>query len=185
MRVAIWLITLFAVAVAGALLAGSNPGTVMVFWPPYRIDMSLNLVILVMVSFLLLMHLAQRALSAMLALPKQAKRWRLLQKERAAHAALLDAGAHYLAGRFLRARKAAELVIDRESALAQAGGHLPHASSLKALAHVLAAEASHALQDQSNRQKHLIDALDEAQLAKLFFNAAQLEVGHGRASIEG
>jgi len=182
MRVAIWLITLFAVAVAGALLAGSNPGTVMVFWPPYRIDLSLNLVILVMVSFLLLMHLAQRALSALLALPKQAKRWRLLQKERAAHAALLDAGAHYLAGRFLRARKAAELVIDRESALTLAGGHLPHANALKALAHVLAAEASHALQDQINREKHLTDALDEAERGSPSARQTLIEGGLLRAA---
>ena len=163
MRVALWLIALFSVAVAVALLAGSNPGTVMVFWPPYRIDVSLNLVLLVLVFILVLMHLAQRALSAMLALPKQAKRWRLLQKERAAHGALLDASAHYMAGRFLRARKAAELVIDHERALANSGGHLPHATSLKALAHILAAEASHALQDTSNRHKHLNDALDEAE----------------------
>jgi HemY protein len=163
MRVALWLIALFSVAVAVALLAGSNPGTVMVFWPPYRIDLSLNLVLLVLVSILVLMHLAQRALSAMLALPKQAQRWRLLQKERAAHGALLDASAHYMAGRFLRARKAAELVISYERALVNAGGHLAHATALKALAHILAAEASHALQDTSNRHKHLNDALAEAE----------------------
>ena len=163
MRVALWLIALFSVAVAVALLAGSNPGSVMVFWPPYRIDLSLNLVLFVLVSILVLMHLAQRALSAMLALPKQAQRWRLLQKERAAHGALLDASAHYMAGRFLRARKAAELVISYERALANAGGHLAHATALKALAHILAAEASHALQDTSNRHKHLNEALAEAE----------------------
>jgi len=163
MRVALWLIALFSVAVAVALLAGSNPGTVMVFWPPYRIDLSLNLVLLVLVSMLVLMHLAQRAVSAMLALPKQAKRWRLLQKERAAHGALLDAAAHFMAGRFLRARKAAELVISYERALAHAGGHLAQAAALKAVAHILAAEASHALQDTSNRHKHLNDALAEAE----------------------
>jgi HemY protein len=182
MRVALWLIALFSVAVAIALLAGSNPGTVMLFWPPYRIDLSLNLVLLVLASILVLMHLAQRALSAMLALPKQAKRWRLLQKERAAHGALLDASAHYMAGRYLRARKAAELVIGYERALANAGGHLAHATALKALAHILAAEASHALQDTSNRHKHLSEALAEAEHAATGLRQTLKEGGLLRAA---
>ncbi len=165
MRIALWLISLFAVAVAGALWAGSNTGTVTVFWPPYRVDVSLNLVLLVLVLVLVVAHFAQRALSAMLALPPQAKRWRLLQKERAAYGALLDASANFMAGRFLRARKAAELVIERENALALAGSSLVHAPSLKALAHVMVAEAAHALQDKNTRQTHLQSALQEAEQA--------------------
>jgi len=170
MRIALWLISLFAVAVAVALLAGRNTGTVTVFLPPYRVDLSLNLVLLVLALVLVVTHFAQRALSAMLALPQQAKRWRLLQKERAAYGALLDASANFMAGRFLRARKAAELVIEREKALAQtggaggAGGPLSHAPSLKALAHLLVAEAAHALQDKSTRQTHLALALREGAL---------------------
>ena len=163
MRFALWLISLFAVAVAGALLAASNPGTVTVFWPPYRIDLSLNLVVLVLVGLLVTVHVAQRALSALLELPRQAQRWRLLQKERAAHGALLDAMAHFMAGRFLRARKSAEGVIEREMALTQAGAPLPHATALKTLAHILAAEAAHALQDSGLRQQHLQSALQEAE----------------------
>ena len=46
MRAALWLIALFAIAVAAALFAGSNQGTVTLYWPPYRIDLSLNLVAL-------------------------------------------------------------------------------------------------------------------------------------------
>ncbi len=163
MRIALWLISLFAMAVAGALLAGSNTGTVTVFWPPYRVDLSLNLVLLALVAVLLVMHFAQRALSALWALPQQAQRWRLLQKERAAYGALLDASANFMAGRFLRARKAAELVLEREKALALAGGNLAHAPSLKALAHVMVAEAAHALQDKVTRQASLESALQEAQ----------------------
>lgn len=163
MRITLWLISLFAVAVAGALLAGSNTGTVTVFWPPYRVDLSLNLVLLVLVVVLVVTHYAQRALAAMWALPMQAQRWRLLQKERAAYGALLDASANFMAGRFLRARKAAELAIEREKAVTQAGGSLGHAPSLKALAHLMVAEAAHALQDKSTRQVHLDGALEQAQ----------------------
>ena len=45
MRAALWLLALFAVAVAAALFAGNNQSTLTVFWPPHRIDLSLNLVL--------------------------------------------------------------------------------------------------------------------------------------------
>ena len=48
MRAALWLIALFAVAVAAALFAGNNQGTVTLYWPPNRIDLSLNLVLLLL-----------------------------------------------------------------------------------------------------------------------------------------
>ena len=50
MRAALWLLALFGVAVAIALFAGNNQGTVTLFWPPYRIDLSLNLVLLLLVG---------------------------------------------------------------------------------------------------------------------------------------
>ena len=50
MRAALWLLALFGVAVAAALFAGNNQGTVTLYWPPYRIDLSLNLVVLLLVS---------------------------------------------------------------------------------------------------------------------------------------
>ena len=56
---------------------------------PYRVDISLNLLLLMLGLVVLVVVLAQQALSALLSLPKQAQRWRLQQKERAAHAALL------------------------------------------------------------------------------------------------
>jgi HemY protein len=49
MRAALWFVALFGVAVASALLAGGNQSTVTVFWSPYRVDLSLNLVLLVLV----------------------------------------------------------------------------------------------------------------------------------------
>ncbi|HWS06072.1 MAG TPA: heme biosynthesis protein HemY, partial [Burkholderiaceae bacterium] len=43
MRAALWLLALFAVAVAAALFAGNNQSTLTLFWPPHRVDLSLNL----------------------------------------------------------------------------------------------------------------------------------------------
>ena len=161
MRAALWLISLFAVAVASALLASNNVGTVSIFWTPYRLDVSLNLVLLGLVLILLTLHWAQRALTALFELPRQAKRWRMLQKERAAHVALLDGMAQFMEGRFLRARKSAESVLVREKSLADSGEVLEHASALRSVAHILAAESAHALQDKAARQLHLDFALKE------------------------
>jgi HemY protein len=161
MRAALWLMSLFAVAVASALLASSNVGTVSIFWTPYRLDVSLNLVLFGLIVILLVMHWAQRALTALFELPRQAKRWRLQQKERAAHAALLDGMAQFMEGRFLRARKSAELVLLREKSLVEAGELIEHAGALRSVAHILAAESAHALQDRAARQLHLDAALQE------------------------
>lgn len=164
MRAALWLIGLFALAVAGAWLADHNDGVVAVFLHPYRIDFSLNLLVLVLVIVVAVLLLAQKALSALLSLPREARRWRLQQKERAAHAALLQAIAEFMAGRYLRAGKSAALVLAREESLRSASEHpLAHAPALRAAAHVMAAEAAHALQNKALREHHWQQAEEQAQ----------------------
>lgn len=163
MRAALWLISLFALAAAAAWLAGNNTGTVTLFLSPYRIDLSLNLVLLVLGLVVLVVVLAQQALSALLSLPQQAQRWRLQQKERAAHAAMLESIGQFMAGRFLRARKSAQTALEKEALLSEAGLKLEHAVALRTLAHIMAAESAHALQDREVRQTHWQAALVAAQ----------------------
>ena len=162
MRAALWLIGLFSIAVAAALFAGSNQGSVTLYWPPYRIDLSLNMVaVLLLLSFLLL-YGALRGISVMFELPQQARRWRVQQKERAMHGAALDAVTQLQAGRFVRARKAALSALAQEKALHEAGEDMPYGLQLRVLSHVLAAESSHALQDHSQRDQHWEQAMQEA-----------------------
>ena len=159
MRAALWLVALFGVAVASALLAGSNQSTVTVFWSPHRVDLSMNLVLLLLVALFTVLHLALRALSALFELPHQARRWRLQQKERAMHASLLDALTQMLTGRYVRSIKSAEHVLGLESLLAAvrtADDPAPrHVHQLRALAHLIASESAHALRDNDVRAKHL------------------------------
>src|SRR3954467_13579762 len=142
MRAALWLLILFGIAVAGALFAGNNQGSVTLFWPPYRIDLSLNLVLLLLVAAFVVVHTAIGALSALFDLPRQALRWRTQQKERAMHASLLDALSHLLAGRYIRARKSAEAALAQELALSSGGASPGQGSQVRALAHLLAAESA-------------------------------------------
>ncbi len=162
MRAALWLLALFGVAVAIALFAGNNQGTVTVFWPPYRVDLSLNLVLLLLFAAFVFMHAALGALAALFDLPRQALRWRVQQKERALVASLLDAISHLVAGRFIRARKSAEAALAQEKSLAASGERLPNAGQVRTLAHLLAAESAQALQDRPARQQHLQQALEQS-----------------------
>ena len=162
MRVALWLMGIFAVAVAVALFAGNDPGTVTLFWPPLRLDLSLNLFLLLLALIFVALHLTLRTLAAFFGLPQQAQRWRMQQRERAIQSALLDAIAHLISGRFIRARKSAELVLSMEAAMRQSGEPLAYAERLRTFLHVLAAESAHALQDHLLRDKHLHLALDQS-----------------------
>ncbi len=162
MRAALWFLGLFAIAAAGALFAGDNPGTVTVYWTPYRIDLSLNLVLLLVTGTFVLMHFALRGLSALFSLPNQARQWRIQQKERALHASVLDALAQLLAGRFSRSRKAALAALAQEKTLAALDVVLPQAAQIRMLSHLLAAESAQALQDRAARDAHLHQALHDA-----------------------
>jgi HemY protein len=162
MRLALWLMALFAIAVASALFAGNNHGSVTLFWHPYRVDFSLNFIILILTLSFLVLHFAMRALTALLKIPQDARRWRVLQKERFIHIALLDALAHLFAGRFIRARKSAEQVIALEASVDRGGQHLSYAARLRTLAHLLAGESAHALLDRGVRDAHLQLALEHS-----------------------
>lgn len=159
MRAALWLIGLFAAAVALALFAGDNDGTVTVFWPPYRVDLSVNLVLLLLALLFALLYGALRTVAAVLELPRQARRWRTQQRERATNGLLMDARVQFTAGRFLRARKAAEAVLARVHASDPDKQGAPGVLGLRTLAHLTAAESAHALQDEATRTRHLDAAL--------------------------
>lgn len=155
MRLALWLLGLFAIASAVALFAGNNQGVVSLFWPPYRIDVSVNLALLVLAAGFVLLYLSLRGLSLFLNLPNEARRWRRRRRESAVFATFLDSLAQLQAGRFSRARKTAERTIslqDASSAMEEKAGHV---DSLIVLSHLLAAESSQSLQDRGRRDSHL------------------------------
>lgn len=163
MRNVIWFLSLFALAAAVALFAGSNQGTVTLYWPPYRIDLSLNLVLLVLLAAFFLVYAALRGLLLLLALPSEARRWRMRHQERVLQQGVLDALSHLTAGRYLRARKAAEQVVAQTESLARAEQAPAHSLRLVAMAHLLAAESAHALQDRHGRDQHARQVLELTQ----------------------
>ncbi len=170
MRAAFWLLALFAIAVTAALFAGNNQAVVTIFWPPHRVDVSFNLMVLLLVGLFMLLYVALRALSAVFSLPLEARRWRAQQKERAMYGALMDALAHQLAGRYIRATKSARTALVQEKSLtllAEHGGQVTghsasRSSQLQSLAHLLVAESAQSLQNKALRDQHMQSALQSS-----------------------
>lgn len=162
MRIALSLLALFAIAVAAALLAGNNEGTITVFLPPYRVDLSLNLVLVLMLGMFLVLHLALRALSLLFGMPREARRWRIQHRERTMFVAMVDSLTHLVAGRFIRARKSAEMVLMQEGVLHRGGEKPIYGDRLRSMAHLLAAESAHSLQNREDREVHFRQALSQS-----------------------
>ena len=170
MRSALWLLALFGIAVAVALVAGNNQAVVTLFWPPHRVDISFNLLVLLLAGLFTLVYVALRAASAAFSLPGEARRWRAQQRERAMVAAFMDALSHLTAGRFIRAAKLAQNAITQEKSLSQLaqtssdmGGYsAARATQLRLLAHLLAAESAQALQNKPLREEHFRQALESS-----------------------
>ena len=171
MKTAIGLVALVAVAVGAALLVGSNQASVTFVWSPYRMDVSLNLFLLVLALVFVALHLAWRGLGGLFDLPREARRWRMRQQERAMHGSLLLAQSQWMAGRFLRARALALAAIEHERILSRLQTDEDpgpaHAPEVRHLAHLVVAECAHALQDRSVRDQHAQFALQVvSQMAK-------------------
>ena len=160
MRSVFWLLGLAALAVALAMLVGDNRSTVTLFWPPWRFDVSFNFVLFVLVGGFVLVYAALRGLALLRELPLQARRWRSQQMERAVVGWVLDALANQIAGRFVRAQSAAQNAL--EHLQGSTSSDWPRRDELRALAHLLAAESAHSLQNRARRDEHLQEALNPA-----------------------
>lgn len=162
MRSIVWLLLLSVAAVVSATALGSNDGLVTIYWLGWRADLSLNFFLLALVLTFLAVHSLVQGLDRLLALPERAKRWRLANRDRIAQAALREALALYLAGRYTRSHKAAQKAV----AIQADTPGLALDAEFSALAHLLSAGSLHRLQDRSKRDEHLQRALEISQLTR-------------------
>ena len=76
MRTLIWMIGIFAVAVGVAMVAGLNDGYVLLVAPPWRVQLSLNLLVVIVVVGFALGYALVRVVSRTLQLPTRVAQWR-------------------------------------------------------------------------------------------------------------
>lgn len=149
MRFTVWLIVLFGVAVVAAGLLGTNDGLVTVYFRHWRIELSLNLFLLLLVGTSLAIMATVRTVDSLVTLPRRAREWRALQRERAAQRALREALAEYFGARYSRAHRAAE----RALALQEGTPALVDDVDFRILSQLLATASLHRLQDHPRRQE--------------------------------
>lgn len=144
MRFLIGLLLIVGGAVALSLVAGANNGYALLVQPPYRIELSLNLLmilqVLVFVGLYALLHLIFYTLH----LPEKVRQFKTEQRHKKAHELLLESMHALAEGRYGKAEKTAERVLKL--------GETPELSAL------IAARAAHKLKDFSRRDFYLAEA---------------------------
>ncbi len=112
MRLFIRLLILFALAVGLAVGARFNPGNVVLFYPPYRIDLSLNFFLFLTLVLFVLAYLLVRTIVTTQNMPRKVAEYRQNKRERDSNKALREGLKALFEGRFGRAEKAANRAIE-------------------------------------------------------------------------
>ena len=112
MRLFIRLLILFALAVGLAVGARFNPGNVVLFYPPYRIDLSLNFFLFLALVLFVLLYFLVRTIITTQNMPKRVSEYRQNKRERDSNKALREGLKSLFEGRFGKAEKAASRAIE-------------------------------------------------------------------------
>lgn len=143
MKLLLWLVALFAAAVA-LTLAAHNFGYVLLVYPPYRVEMSLALFVLVLLALFVVGYFAVRLFAAVLLLPGHVQAFREERAQSKGRAAMMEALTAFFEGRYATAEKAAARAIE----LGEKSG----------LNHVIAARSAHELREFAKRDAYLASA---------------------------
>jgi HemY protein len=137
----LWLFVLAALAVALSLALRGNGGYALFVLPPWRAEISLNFLAILVTAGFALGYLLVRAVWHILRLPSHVRAFRGRRRADAGHAATLGAIQALFEGRFVRAEKLASRAIDLGAAPGLAG--------------LLAARAAQRLRDFGRRDQWL------------------------------
>src|SRR3954467_8128745 len=160
MRSLLWLLAVFAAAVAIVILGRVDAGYVLFVYPPYRVEMTMLLFTVAAAALFLVLYFLFRLVGQAVSLPAIVRAYRARRRRERAYAALASALQAYYEGRYRRAEKQAELAFDT--------GPTP------GLAALLAARAAHQMRDFERRDRWLEradNAGDALQTARLVSRA--------------
>lgn len=107
MRGLFWIVALCGLAVAVALGARYNDGYVLVVFPPWRAEVSLNLFIIALLALFFVLYAGTRALAVTFGLPKRVREYRAQRQRESAGLVFQDAVRLLFEGRFGQALKKA------------------------------------------------------------------------------
>ena len=151
MKVALWLLALFFFAVAVTLGARYNSGYVLVVAPPYRIELSLNLLVAVLLALLFIAYFVVRLAVITIRLPTEVSDFRARRRREKAHAAMMDGLRAYFEGRYAKAESASAAALEMDQS--------PEAAAINAM---IAARSAHELRRYSQRDEFISKAESSA-----------------------
>jgi HemY protein len=147
MKYLLWILALFGAAVALAV-ASHNPAYVLLVYPPYRIELSLMLFVLLMLALFVFGYALARLLLAAVQLPAYVKRFRLERAQRKARELMDETLNAFFEGRYAAAEKAAARAMEL--------------GDTSALHPIIAARAAHELREYDKRDAYLSAAGDKS-----------------------
>ncbi len=145
------LVVLIVCVVLGALAAlflEMSWGTVTLWVPPYRIDLSIQIMVLALILFAIAVIVAYRILAGILGIPERVRRYRQRQRQSQRLDALTSLMIDFLEGRYARAAKTSQALAKQED-LEQ---EVPAAV---ALALAIGASAAHEMRNTESRDQAL------------------------------
>ena len=148
MKLVFWLLALCTAAAVIALAAKHNNGYVLLVAQPYRIELSLNMLVVLLVALFFIGYFAVRLASITLRLPTEVRKFRMQRRHEAAHVAMLNGIKAFLEGRYAKAEKAAATALK-----------FKESSAAIAINTVIAARSAHELTKYSQRDE-FIDMLE-------------------------
>jgi HemY protein len=167
-RFAIWSVLLAVVAVGIALLARQSDGYVVIVSAPYRVELSLNLLVVLVFAGYFAFHLLAKLVEALIAIPARVRAYRAERARSRARQALNDALLAFFQGRYASAEKSASVAMEQDES--------------RPVAAIIAARSAHELGRFTEREAFLEQArgpapeVDQARLTTL----ADLLLSQGR-----
>ena len=101
MKLVFWLLTLILAAGAIAFAAKYNSGYVLLVAQEYRIELSLNMLLVLLVVLFFICYFIVRLIIATLRLPTKIRESRIRKRHEAAHVTLLRGMKEFLEGRYI------------------------------------------------------------------------------------
>lgn len=147
MRGAFWLLALFFFAVVVTLGLRYNSGYVLVVAPPYRVELSLNLLVVLLLTVLFIAYYAVRLAVVTLRLPAEVSELRVRRRREKAFAALVDGLKAYFEGRYAKAEKASATALE-----------LGEPGETVAISAIVAARSAHELRRYFQRDEFIARA---------------------------
>ena len=141
MRTLFWIVAVIAMAAGFVVAARYNAGYALLVLPPYRIELSLNLLLILLFAGFIAGYLLVRMAFGTLRLPARVREYRIARRRRKVQATLVEALREFFAGRYARAEKSA-------AGLIRLGEYVGFGA-------VLAARAAHELRAYDRRDAYL------------------------------